>query len=142
LGADHVRQLDGPARDSTKPTSADAPLAQGGCEEALTTRSRRRALPLGAQSEPTATWRQLPPARLVRAGEQLDGPARDSTKPNERRCAFGARRMRGGADHKIKEASFASWGTKRADGDVASAAPCPACPGRGSIFYSVRIIVG
>jgi len=61
--------LDGPARDSTKPTSADAPLAQGGCEEALTTRSRRRALPLGAQSEPTATWRQLPPARLVRAGD-------------------------------------------------------------------------
>jgi len=52
-------------------TSADAPLAQGGCEEALTTRSRRRALPLGAQSEPTATWRQLPPARLVRAGDQF-----------------------------------------------------------------------
>ena len=68
---------------------------------------------------------------------QLDGPARDSTEPNEHRCAYGARRMRGGEDPKIKEASFASWGTKRADGDVASAAPCPACPGRGSIYYSL-----
>lgn len=68
---------------------------------------------------------------------QLDGPARDSTEPNEHRCAYGAKRMRDGEGPKIKEASFGRRPAKRADGDVASAAPCPACPGRGSIYYSL-----
>lgn len=68
------RDEGGPGRGEKRKTEkkksyGTSPYAPRG-ERNVTTQKRRRALAEGRQSEPTATWRQLPPARLVRAGDQ------------------------------------------------------------------------
>ena len=71
LPADHVRQLDGPARDSTEPNEHRCAYGARRMRGGEGPKIKEASFALGAQSEPTATWRQLPPARLVRAGDQF-----------------------------------------------------------------------